>query len=147
MTAGPEPAIDRTRNDRADQRPHGHAPPQHSSTMSSIMVMAVSLICGAVGAMGYSYFLGPKSSEPSSQSESNAASGNESGSRGGSGRTPGAESATNSSAAASPEESGDLKQQIMSLNKRIDRLGERVDRLQELMSLAVPLLQRLAPKQ
>ena len=34
----------------------------------------------------------------------------------------------------------------MNLNRQIDRLGERVDRLQELLSLAVPLLQRIAPK-
>ena len=38
------------------------------------------------------------------------------------------------------------RQQIRNLDGQIDRLGERVDRLQQLLSLAVPLLQRIAPK-
>jgi hypothetical protein len=34
----------------------------------------------------------------------------------------------------------------MNLNRRLDRLSEQVDRVHELLSLAVPLLQRIAPK-
>jgi len=34
----------------------------------------------------------------------------------------------------------------MDLKQRIDRFGEQVDRIQQLLSLAVPLLQRIAPK-
>jgi Sodium/hydrogen exchanger family len=44
------------------------------------------------------------------------------------------------------QEVAKLKQQIGSRNQRIDRLGERVDRLQTLLSVAMPLLQRIARK-
>ena len=144
---GPMPAIDRARSERGDPRSHPQSPPPQSSTMSFILVMALSLICGALGAMGYSHFVESKSDEPSSQSRPDTASSKEPSSTATSGKTSRAESAKNSSSGASAEESGELKQQIISLNKRIDRLGERVDRVQELLSLAVPLLQRLAPKQ
>ena len=146
MNVGPDPAIEKTRNDRGDHRSNGQAPPQHSSSMSYILVMALSLICGALGAMGYAHFFESKSGEPSSRSRSDTAASQESSSAASSVRASTAEPAKNSNTSASTEESGELQQQIKSLNKRIDRLGERVDRVQELLSLAVPLLQRLAPK-
>ena len=35
---------------------------------------------------------------------------------------------------------------VKSLDQKINGLGEQIDRLHQLLSLAVPLLQRMAPK-
>ena len=55
-------------------------------------------------------------------------------------------SSPSSPAAIPAAEAAELKDQMRILSQRIDQLGERVDRLQTLLSLAVPLLQRIAPK-
>ncbi len=64
---------------------------QRPATMTILlMTAAVALICGVIGAMGYSYFVGAKPDEPSS-SESKAAAG--SSTKSGSNSKPGAEPA------------------------------------------------------
>jgi hypothetical protein len=142
----------RVESDRRD--PHNRAQPHSNpSMMTYVLLTAVSLACGVIGAMGYAHFLAPKPGEPSSsqsQTGSNKVSGSTKTSAG-SGTKSANQTSTNESASdaaiESSQEAGDLKHQIVNLTNRIDRLGERVDRLQELLSLAVPLLQRLAPKQ
>jgi hypothetical protein len=55
----------------------------------------------------------------------------------------------NSMSAEQSEQWENLSQsgtQFRNLNQMIDRLGERVDRLQTMLGVAVPLLQRIAPK-
>ena len=135
-------------------RSHSEQP----SMMTNLLITAaVALICGVIGAMGYSHFFGPKPGEASSsQSKTEAGSNKESGAKsksgGGSDTESAKESGTQASTASaipgvsSAQEVDELKQQIRNLNQKIDRLGERVDRLQQLLSLAVPLLQRIAPK-
>jgi hypothetical protein len=146
-TVAANPTVEKPRNDRGPERLHTQPQPRQSSTITYLAVMALSLIFGAAGAMGYAHFFAPKSGEPSSQSRTEGGSNKESTSTSKPSAASASDSAKNSGSGASTEESGELKQQILSLNKRIDRLGERVDRLQELLSLAVPLLQRMAPKQ
>jgi hypothetical protein len=125
--------------------------------MKNLLIMAaVALICGVIGAMGYSYYAGAKPDESSSsQSRDESASKKKSSLKPQPGNGP-TESVKKPSTQASTlpsmpgfnsaEEVNELKQQIMNLSQRIDRLGERFDRLQELLGLAVPLLQRIAPK-
>jgi hypothetical protein len=159
MNVGANPVADsgraprRVESDRRDLHNRAQSQSAHPSMMTYVLLTAVSLACGVIGAMGYAHFLGPQPGEPSSsqsQTGSNKASGSTKTSAG-SGTKSANQTSTNESASdaaiESSQEAGDLKQQIVNLNKRIDRLGERVDRLQELLSLAVPLLQRLAPKQ
>jgi len=143
---------------RGDQRDQAQPHPQQPSMLKNLLITAtVALICGVLGAMGYSHFFGSKPGEPSSsQSKTEAGSSQESSSKTKSDGGPNTDSANVSSNGASTssaipgpssaKEADELKQQIMNLNQRIDRFGERVDRLQELLSLAVPLLQRMAPK-
>ena len=104
--------------------------------------------------MGYSHFFGPKPGEPaSSQSKTDAGSNKNSseapagrGIQDGVGRRIEHTGFDLDPRISPSQEADDLKQQIKNLNQKIDRLGERVDRLQQLLSLAVPLLQRIAPK-
>ncbi len=118
---------------------------------------AVGLVCGVLGAMGYLYFFGPKPGDASSsQSKTDAGSNQESSSGGKSGggsntvsaKDSGTQASTSTSVPglSSAQEASELKQQIRDLNQRINRLGEEVDRVEQLLSLAVPLLQRIAPK-
>ena len=146
------------KDDRGDRR--GEAQPrsrQPSMITNLLTTAAVALICGVIGAMGYSHFFGSKSGDPSSsQSKTEAGSSQESNSKTRSGGGPNTDSANASSNRTStssaipgsspPEEADELKRQITNLNQRIDRLGQQVDRLQELLSLTVPLLQRITPK-
>jgi hypothetical protein len=113
----------------------------------------VAALFGVLGAMGYSHFFGSKSGDPSSfQSKAQAELSSSSKSDGGpntdsakasSNQAPTSSAITGSS---SDKEVYELKLQIMNLNQRIDRFGEQVDRIHQLLSLAVPLLQRIAPK-
>jgi hypothetical protein len=130
---------------------------QPARTTSLLTTAAIALICGVIGAMGYSYFFGSKSDESSAkQANSEAGSNKESSVKSKAGGGSDAESAKESSTqppgssstsgSVSRQDSDDLKQMLRTLNQRIDRVDERVDRLTELLSLAVPLLQRIAPK-
>ena len=149
-----EPRRDEDR--RGDQEHRMHHQGQHSM-MSLLITAGVALIFGLIGAIGYSYFFGSKSDESSSShSGKDAGSQQESGSKGSSGGDSKGElpqkastERSGSSAMARSVASGDgdsLKEQLVKLNHRIDGLGKRADRLQELLSLAVPLLQRIAPQ-
>jgi TolA-binding protein len=126
--------------------------------MLNLMLTAVvALGCGVLGAMGYSHYISPKPGESSSsQTKTDAGSKKASSPKseaGGKGNTESAKDAGTEASAASSipglspaQEVVELKQQIRDFNQKIDRLGERVERLQTLLSVAVPLLQRIAPK-
>ncbi len=143
---------------RGDQRDQAQPHPQQPSRLKNLLITAtVAAIFGVLGAMGYSHFFGSKSGEPSSsRSKTEAGSSQESSSKTKSDGGPNTDSANASSNRASTssaipgpssaKEADELKQQIMNLSQRIDRFGEQVDRIQQLLSLAVPLLQRIAPK-
>jgi hypothetical protein len=145
---------------RGADHDRGERPPPPRSTMKSLLATgAVALVCGVIGAMGYSYFFGPKpQASASTQSGKQAGSKGESAGKSQDGAASKAElpneastMESSPSASAMPgeismEDAETLNQQLAKLTARIDRLGERVDRLQELLGLAVPLLQRLAPK-
>jgi hypothetical protein len=111
----------------------------------------VAAIFGVLGAMGYSHFFGSKPGDPSLfQSKTEAELSTKTKSDGGP-NTDSANASSNRASIAIPGSGSDkevyeLKQQIISLNQRIDRFGEQVDRIHQLLSLAVPLLQRIAPK-
>jgi hypothetical protein len=124
--------------------PQPQLQPRQTSMMTIVAVAAVvSLISGAIGAMGYTHYVAPKSNgSPASQSHSGSGANSQSPSTRSSGET----AASGTSELRVGDEAAELKQQIINLNKRIERLGEQVDRLQELLSLTVPLLQRMAPK-
>ncbi len=150
--------VDRAPRRDEDQRGSqpGNAQPlqQSPSTMTILLITAtVALISGVVGAMGYTHYLGPKLGEhATSQSKSGTGSNTESNfkseSDGASAKESSTQASTSSSiqGSSSAQDADGLKEQIKSLNRRIDRLGEQVDRVQQLLSLAVPLLQRIAPK-
>jgi hypothetical protein len=146
------------KHDRGEQRDPAQPHPRQPSMLKNLLITAtVASIFGVLGAMGYSHLFGSKSGDPSSsQSKTEAGSSQESSSKTKSDGGPNTDSANASSNGASTssaipgsssaKEADELKQQIMNLNQRIDRFGEQVDRIQQLLSLAVPLLQRIAPK-
>jgi cytoskeletal protein RodZ len=152
-TVGSSPIMDRAPKGRGEGRSQVQPPQQSQSIQPSMVKLvlvaaAVSLICGVIGAVGYTHFFAPTPRDASSsQSQTHVGSNSESKSTR-SGGTPAAKpTAQPASGAVNVEDEAiQLKQQITSLNQRIERLGEKVDRLQELLSLAVPLLQRIAPK-
>lgn len=126
---------------------------QEGEMKTNIFITAVvALISGVIGAMGYTYYVGPKPGEPpSSRSVAETGRNQEpnSKSQSGGGSTQQSTEASASSVApaiSAAQEVAELKQQIKNLNQRLARLGEEVDRLQTQLSLAVPLLQRIAPK-
>jgi hypothetical protein len=130
-----------------------------SKMRTFLFIVAVGVISGTVGAMGHAYFSARQASDrarpPSGSGNDGRASrdSNPDMTRGNVSTTestgpttaqvPGSSSIPGIGSAQEVEE---LKQQIRNLNQRIAGLNERVDRLQNLLSLAVPLLQRLAPK-
>ena len=128
---------------------------QPSMVLNLLVTGVVALICGALGAMGYLQFLGAKASaspaspfqggskdSPSSNTQAGGALGTES-ARDSSTQPP---SSSSVSGAVSSHEADALKEQITNLTRHVDRLGEEVERVEHLLSLAVPLLQRMAPK-
>jgi len=148
----------RNEDDRGHQRDQAQPQPHRPSMLPSLLITAVvALISGVIGAMGYAYLSGSKPGEASSSHTKSEAGFNQESSsttRSGGGSNAGSaqESSTQSSTSpsmqgsSSGQDADTLKEQITKLNRRIDRLGEAVDRLQQLLSLAVPLLQRIAPK-
>jgi hypothetical protein len=132
-------------------------PRQPSLLLSLLLTGAVGLICGVIGAMGYQHYVGSKAGAlGASQSHAEAGSSQLSSSKTKSEGDPKSESAKQSSSqgpSSSPGpgstaavEAEELKEQISNLSRRMDRLGQEVERLQQLLSLAVPILQRIAPK-
>ncbi len=144
--------------ERGDRRAQTQPMPRQPSIMTNLLMTAtIALISGVLGAIGYSHAFGTAPDNPrSSQSQAESGSKHESGVNTRSGAGSGAEAAQDSSprasasssmhGAGSTPETVELKQQIKNLNLKMDRLGEQVDRLQQLLSLAVPLLQRMTPK-
>ncbi len=114
---------------------------QQPSMMKNLLITAgVALACGVIGAMGYSYFFGPKSAGPKSkesQGKSDSGSTKDSGPEKKSGSAESKESGKGSNAQAStknsipgvsPAKDADmLKQLITDLSRRVDHLRERVD--------------------
>jgi hypothetical protein len=131
--------------------------PKDRSIVTTVLVTAaVASFCGVASAMGYLSYFGPGSRESASLTRGSAGSSQQSSveTRPVSGPNaantkssgPVATPSSSSSGSGSTNELAELKQQIMSLNQRLGRLGEQVDRVQELLSLTLPLLQRMAPK-
>ena len=139
-------------NQHGDRRDQAQPVPRQPSMLTNMLITAVvSLSCGAAGAMGYAHFIGPdlgnphsshSQADPGSHKESTATKKSEGGSTAQSAHDPGTQASTD----LSIQEFNELKQQITKLGQRIDRLGEQVDRTQTMLSLALPLLQRIAPK-
>ena len=133
---------------------------QQPSMMKNLLITAgVALVCGAIGAMGYSYFFGPKSkgsSSEGSQSKSDSSSKKESDPKekpgGGeskeSGKGSNAQAATKSSGPGlSPAKDADmLKQLITDLSQQVDNLRERVDGLTLPMDATPPALRKMQVK-
>jgi flagellar motility protein MotE (MotC chaperone) len=117
-----------------------------------LLIVAVGAISGTVGAMGNAYFFGKQAGDRSEAEKRSAGKSSAETTSDQSAQTQANESSKAAQSAApipgigSAQEVEELKQQIRNLNQRIAGLNERVDRLQDLLSLAVPLLQRLAPK-
>ncbi|MGO9921959.1 MAG: hypothetical protein ACLQIB_45595 [Isosphaeraceae bacterium] len=147
-------------HDRSEEGERAQPPPAQPARMKNLLVIAaVGLVSGTIGAMGYSYIFGPGTGDASSSlSRTKAGSNQEASSHsnpGGGSPTEAAqgsstpESTSTSSSIpgfSSAHEAKELKERITGLNRRIDQMGERIDRLQELLSLAVPIMQRIAPK-
>jgi hypothetical protein len=141
---------------QGNQQDHDAQTHRRQPALVFVTTFAIALLAGVIGAMGYLHFFGPKPVERSSSSQSEAKSGKDSslkgGSDGGTKIASGSESSTQGSTSSSipgvsgSPEADELKQQIKTLKLKLDGLGERVDRLQHLLSLAVPLLQRISPK-
>jgi hypothetical protein len=145
---------DDDRDDRdEDQAGRGPSPrPQQPSTMKHLAVTAgVALLCGVVGAMGYSHFFGPKSDESSTAKEADA---KKKSTGGGSGSTADSDKELSSSAVSAATIPGftastdavTLKRQIMDLMQRVDRLGERVDRMSRPKDETPPVLRTMQIK-
>ena len=154
-----ERTASRDQNDRGRERDldqPNRRPPSMTTTLLATTVVA--LIAGAAGAAGYSHFFAPRPGEHSgvpakSEARPDDKSISERKSREGSGdngtaKEAGAETSTSSSLSAvnSSSEASELKQQIRNLDQKIDQLDERFDRVRQLLGLAIPLLQRIAPK-
>jgi hypothetical protein len=124
--------------------------------LNLVLTAAVALICGALGAMGYAHFYESRHGQTSS-SHSTAESGTqEKASTNGKlvgeltaedvkNAVPNWSTVSSTPGTSSGSELAELKDQMRSLNLKIDRLGTEIDRVQNVLSLAVPLLQRLAP--
>jgi hypothetical protein len=124
------------RQDRSDRQDRPQQQQQPSMTKNLLITAGVALLCGVIGAMGYSYFSGSKSGE-SEQSE---------------GKNEQAKSQQSGSAKksipgfSSAEDADTLKKQIMDLMQRVDRLNERVDRMTRPRDDTPPVLRTMQIK-
>ena len=154
--AGPDDQRDRDRADRGDRPREG---PRPSMTKTLLITAGVAMLCGVIGAMGYSYFFGSKPESSADQSRAGndrggkKASGTEKKSGGGSdGKSSGKESNAQASTSSSipgfssAEDADTLKKQIMDLMQRVDRLGERVDRMTRPKDETPPVLRTMQIK-
>jgi hypothetical protein len=146
---GTRPAAAASRTEPAQT----HRQPERPSRMRNFLVIiAVAVIGGTVGAMGNAYFFGKQAGDRSEAQKRSTGNSSAETTADQSAQTQANESSKQAPAGApipgigSAQEVEELKQQIRNLNQRINGLNEKVDRLQDLLSLAVPLLQRLAPK-
>ena len=147
---------DRRDDDRSQQRDR-QPQPQPSMTKNLLITAGVALLCGVIGAMGYSYFFESKSDKSSDQSQdkNNSSSKKKSSSKksgGGSNKESGKESNAQASTSSSipgfssAEDADTLKKQIMDLMQRMDRLGERVNRMTRPKDQTPPVLHTLQIK-
>ncbi len=148
---------DRDRGDRAEQdhdHDRGDRPgrQQGPSTMRNLLVTAgVALICGVIGAMGYSYFFESKDDKSGDSSQEKKASSSSKSGGGGNSKNSGKESNAPSTSSAIPgftssDDAETLKKQIMDLMQRVDRLGERVDRMTRPKEETPPVLRTMQIK-
>ena len=149
------PDKDRRRDDRQDQ-PRDRQQP--SMTKNLLITAGVALVCGVIGAIGYSYVFGSKSDESGQSQDRNeqarskqASSAKKSGGGGSSkdsGKESNAQASTSSSIPgfSSAEDADTLKKQIMDLMQRVDRLGERVDRMSRPKDETPPVLRTMQIK-
>ena len=128
--------------------------------MKNLLITAgVGLVCGVIGAMGYSYFFGPKSAGSTakeSQAKSDSGSTEESGPEkksgsaesNDSGRGSNAQGSTTSSipGVSPPNDADMLKQLITDLSRRVDHLRERVDSVTLPMDATLPALRKMQIK-
>ena len=155
-----------TKNDDYGDHPANRpSPPAQPSMINHVFMTAgIALVCGVIGAFGYSYFFGSKAKESSSyqsQAKSNSGSqqggaspktGAKSGKTGSDGKSKSSDknlTAGSSSAAPVVPTDRDLetqKQQIMGLTQRLGRLGERVDRLRLPKDATPPILRMMEVK-
>jgi hypothetical protein len=146
--------------DGGDEPDHRQDQPQSQqqqpSMMKNLLITAVvALVCGVIGAMGYSYFFGSKSDESSSKNQSGTRKESSSKKKSGggsqekeSGKESNEQASTSSSIPgfSSAEDADTLKKQIMDLMQRVDRLGERVDRMTRPRDETPPVLHTLQIK-
>ncbi len=154
----PQQDADRGRDheDRGDDRSRQKQP---SVTKSLLITAGVALVCGVIGAMGYSYFFGPKSRGPTSEeSQGKSDSGSTkvsspkeksgSGESKESGKGSNAQAATKSSVpgVSSAKAADMLKQLITDLSRRVDHLRERVDGVTRPTDATPPALRKMQVK-
>jgi hypothetical protein len=154
-----ERTVRRDKDEREDEPRRAPPQPRQPSMIPNLLVTAVvALTCGVIGAMGYTHFVGPNRggasssrltagaarSHKSSTPNGKAGDGTSTDAAGTSSNQASTSSAVQESSSAS--DAAELRQQMRNLSHRIDQLSERLERLQTMLSLAVPLLQRLAPK-
>jgi hypothetical protein len=140
---GDERGKERVRSQGREQdRGDCHDRPQPSMTKNLLITAGIALLCGFIGALGYSYIfvsISDKSSSDQSQGEDKSRSKKESSSEKGSGSGGKEESGRESKSqnrkinsipgSMSAAEGETLMLHVMDLMVRVDRLGERVDRM------------------
>jgi hypothetical protein len=128
--------------------------------MSTLAItVAASLVAGVVGAMAYMYLFGSKGSDSVTSHASRHSGSSTENDHGGptsdraagtnQKREPGNAQSTqaiSAQAAVAPAEAENLKRQVHDLTARVEHLGEDMQRLENLLSVAVPLLQRAVSK-
>lgn len=135
-----EPAPDRrapAERDRRESEDREEAPPRSAGLGmgSYLLIGAIALLCGILGAWGYSSFSGDSSNKGDQKSSSKTS---DSGDKSGGSKTKKsddeeagskAESATEIPGFTSASDADTLKKQISHLAERIDQLGQRIDSL------------------
>ena len=133
---------------------------QRPSMMKNLLITAgVALVCGVIGAMGYSYFLGPKSagsmsresqgksdSGPTKDSGPEKKSGNAESQALGKGSNAHASTSSSISGVSPANDAEMLKQLITDLSRRVDHLRERVDGATLPMDATPPALRKMQIK-
>ncbi len=142
------------RRDRDDGRGRAHS---SSSLRSLLLAGTVALVCGVVGAFGYSYFFGPDKSDKDSDSGKQSSSKKGSGSsntKSGSSQKSGREEKGGSFSQegsdipgfTEAEDADALRKQIEHLAERVDRLHQRLDTLSQPRNETPPDLRTLQIK-
>ncbi len=152
-------AQDRARreDDGHDDKSHGKADPQRSrpSKLKSLLTTAVvALICGVIGAAGYSHFFGPKPADDSAAKNKPDSKSSQAASEKKKSSFSGTESVmeSNSRGASSipgftaSDDADTLKKQIADLMERVDGLSARIDRMSRPKDETPPVLHTMQIK-